>query len=106
MQYKIITVNLPHGGSTATADTAPADTAPADTARQVEHLRAENRILRRLAVVCTVTLLAELTLFSWQLHTTRETYDVLKASCEFRAAAAEQRARDYRALLDTYEAAQ
>ena len=38
MQYKIITVNLPHGGSTA----------PADTARQVEHLRAENRILWRL----------------------------------------------------------
>lgn len=96
MQYKIITVNLPHGGSTA----------PADTDRQVEHLRAENRILRRLAVVCTVTLLAALTLFSWQLHTTRETYDVLKASCEFRAAAAEQRARDYRALLDTYEAVQ
>lgn len=96
MQYKIITVNLHHGGSTA----------PADTARQVEHLRTENRILWRLAVVCIVTLLAALTLFSWQLHTTRKTYDVLKASCEFRAAAAEQRARDYRTLLDTYEAAQ
>lgn len=96
MQYKIITVNLPHGGSTV----------PADTAQQVEHLRAENRILRRLAVICIVTLLAALILFGWQLHATRETYDVLKTSCEFRAAAAEQRARGYRALLDTYEAAQ
>ena len=37
--------------------------------------------------------LAALTLFSWQLHTTRETYDVLKASCEFRAAAAEHSRR-------------
>lgn len=96
MQYKVITVNLPGENSTT----------PADTARQIKRLRAENKILRRLALVCTTALLVSLALFGWQLHTTRRTYNILKASCELRAAAAEQRASDYRAQLDTYEAEQ
>lgn len=75
---------------------APA--AKADNAAQ--RLAKENRILRRVSTACLAVAFASLAWYTWDGWQARKTYDLLKASAQQTAQAAEQRAQGYRATAD------
>lgn len=81
----------------ASAKRNPAGRKPTKTARR---LARENRILRRTCAACLAAMFAALAWYAWDGWQTRKTYDLLKASTQLTAQAAEQRAQDYRAAAD------
>lgn len=78
---------------------APAEPV-AEPNRTARRLARENRILRRTCAACLAAMFAALAWYAWDGLQTRKTYDLLKASAQQTAQAAEQRAQGYRATAD------
>ncbi len=78
---------------------APAEST-AKPNRAARRMVKENRILRRICVTCLVAMFASLAWYTWDGWQARKTYDLLKASAQQTAQAAEQRAQGYRATAD------
>lgn len=68
--------------------------------RAARRLAKENRILRRTCAACLAVMFVSLAWYTWDGWQARKTYDLLKASAQQTAQAAEQRAQGYRATAD------